>query len=132
MVVGLTSRIRRRRAQDVDDTTDSLRAVTVMGNFKNIKPLARTKAQTYLLSLHEELHTPVLPTLARSHGSSPPSGHCIVVSTQGSDRPEDERLRRPSRDRMRPWNAKVPAAKRTTGRDRSDTVWTDFKAPAPI
>ena len=39
---------------------------------------------------------------------------------------------RPSRDRMRPWNAKVPAARRATGRDRSDTVWTDFNAPHPL
>ena len=38
----------------------------------------------------------------------------------------------PSRDRMRPWNAKVPAARRATGRERSDTVWTDFNAPRPL
>ena len=43
---------------------------------------------------------------------------------------------RPSRDRMRPGNAKVAAhletRARTTGRDRSDTVWTDFNAPNPL
>jgi hypothetical protein len=37
----------------------------------------------------------------------------------------------PSRDRMRPWNAKVPAARRATGRERSDTVWTDFQCTPP-
>jgi hypothetical protein len=66
---------------------------------------------------------------ARFHGELPPSGHCNVVTRQGSDRPEDERRGCRSRDRMRPWNAKVPAARRATGRNRSDTVWTDFKAP---
>jgi len=64
----------------------------------------------------------------------------VVAAVWSLHRRNDTRVRqvlgrapsRPSRDRMRPWNAKVPAARRATGRERSDAVWTDFNAPTHL
>lgn len=64
----------------------------------------------------------------------------VVAAVWSLYRRNDTRVRqvlghapsRRSRDRMRLWSAKVPAARRATGRDNSDTVWTDFNAARPL